>query len=439
MRSFLIPLLLLALHGALAAETITRGPYLQQATPTSVVVCWRTDIASIGRVRYGTAEGTLDRTAVEPAPVTDHRVTLTGLTAGASYWYDVGTPTTVLAGGPTYAFRATPTGNDAVVRVWALGDCGTRSKGQRAVRDAFYRWNGGSTRVDVALLLGDNAYAKGTDHEHQGAIFDMYPESLRQCVFWSTIGNHDIPDNKKLDESVIPYFSIFTNPTKGEAGGVASGTEKYYSFDHGPIHFVCLDSLMSKRTADGAQATWLKADLAATTKPWLVAFFHYPPYSKGSHDSDREKPLAAMREVYVPILEAHGVDLVLTGHSHSYERSYLLDGHYGTSDTLTPAMKKDAGNGRVDGDGAYTKAPGPRQGTVYVVSGSAGKTSSGTLDHPVMVVSLKELASFAFEVSGNRLDATMIRSDGTIRDTFTMIKGAPATKTGPTPMAPRAP
>ena len=403
----------------LTAETITRGPYLQQATPSSIVVRWRTDVAVTGRVRYGTTLGSPTLTATEAATTTEHSVNLTGLTAGMTYFYHVGNTSTVLVSGATYSFTATPTSIAAPVRVWVLGDCGTRTAGQTAVRDAFYTWNG-STRVDLALLLGDNAYNNGTDTEYQGAIFDLYPESLRQGVFWSTIGNHDTAQatNPAL---TIPYFKIFTNPTAGESGGIASGTEKYYAFDHGPIHFICLDSMTSSRSATGAMATWLKSDLAATTKPWLIAFWHHPPYTKGSHDSDSEVELQEMRQVFVPIMEDYGVDLVLSGHSHSYERSYLLNGHYGTSTTLTTGMKKNAGNGQIGSGGAYTKQDAAHQGAVYAVPGSAGKISGGSLDHPAMVVSLNELASLAFDVSGDRLDATMIRSDGVIRDSFTII------------------
>lgn len=405
-----------------AVETIIRGPYLQQATPSSIVVRWRTDVAVTGRVRYGTTLGSPTLTASGTSATTEHSVKLTGLTAGVRYYYDVGNTSAVVVSGETYSFTATPTSTTASVRVWVLGDCGTRTASQSAVRDAFYAWNG-SKRADVTLLLGDNAYNNGTDSEYQGAIFDMYKESLRQGVFWSTVGNHDTAGSTN-PALTIPYFQIFTNPTAGEAGGVASGTEKYYAFDHGPIHFVCLDSMTSSRSATGAMATWLKNDLAATTKPWLVAFWHHPPYTKGSHDSDSESQLAQMREVFVPILEDHGVDLVLSGHSHSYERSYLLDGHHGASSTLTAAMKKNAGDGRVGGGGAYVKTDVAHQGAVYAVPGSAGKISGGSLDHPAMVVSLNELASLVFDVSGDRLDATMIRSDGVIRDTFTIIHQA---------------
>ena len=84
--------------------------------------------------------------------------------------------------------------------------------------------------------------------------------------------------------------------------------------------------------------TWLNADLADTTAQWIVAFFHHPTYTKGTHDSDREGRLVDMRQNFLPILEAGGVDLILTGHSHVYERSYFVDGHYGQSASFDPAV-----------------------------------------------------------------------------------------------------
>ena len=91
--------------------------------------------------------------------------------------------------------------------------------------------------------------------------------------------------------------------------------------------------MTSDRSPTAAMATWLRNDLAATAQTWLLAFWHHPPYTKGSHNSDTETELVQMRQNILPILEDYGVDLVLTGHSHSYERSFLLDGHYGTSGT----------------------------------------------------------------------------------------------------------
>jgi titin len=122
------------------------------------------------------------------------------------------------------------------------------------------------------------------------------------------------------------------------------------------------------------------------------------------------------------------VDLVLSGHSHSYERSFLLDGHYGTSDTLTAQMKKDTGGGREDATGAYTKpaSPAPHEGAVYVVAGSSGKISGGLLNHPAMYVSLNQLGSLVLDINTNRLDAKFLTSTGATNDYFTILKNAPS-------------
>ena len=101
--------------------------------------------------------------------------------------------------------------------------------------------------------------------------------------------------------------------------------------------------------------TWLQNDLAANSKDWLIAFWHHPPYTKGTHDSDTDLNATEIRQYILPILENYGVDLVLSGHSHTYERSYLIDGHYGQSGTFTAGMKKNAGSGRPTETGAYTK------------------------------------------------------------------------------------
>ena len=283
-------------------------------------------------------------------------------------------------------------------------------------------------------MLGDNAYQNGTDSEYQAAVFDMYPTMLRKSVLWPTLGNHDTAGSSNPPAG-LPYFAMFTLPTAAEAGGIASGTEKYYSFDYANIHFICLDSMTSDRSSTGPMATWLRSDLSSTTQQWIVAFWHHPPYSKGSHDSDTDPILAAMRQNFLPILEDGGVDVVLSGHSHSYERSYLIDGHYGTSGTFTNAMKKNGGSGRADTTGAYGKpslGPGPHEGAVYAVAGSSGQASGGALNHPAMFISLNNLGSMVFDVNGNTLDAKFLRENGTTADYFTITKGI----TPPSPAAP---
>ena len=79
-------------------------------------------------------------------------------------------------------------------------------------------------------------------------------------------------------------------------------------------------------------------DLAATKARWLIGYWHHPPYTHGTHNSDKERRHFDMRENFLPLLEASGVDLTFGGHSHTYERSILMHGHYGTSDTYDAAQ-----------------------------------------------------------------------------------------------------
>lgn len=419
---------------ASAAPTVTRGPYLQQGTPSGVIVRWRTSAATNSVVRYGTSASSLTSSAVDAAITTEHALSLTGLAPNSRYYYSVGTSAATLAGDSTFTFMTPPAANSSrPTRIWVLGDSGTKNANAVAVRNAYYAYTG-TRHTDLWLMLGDNAYDNGTDAEYQAAVFDMYPVTLRQSVLWPTIGNHDTAQSTSPSSS-LPYFQMFSLPANGESGGVASGTEKYYSFDFGNVHFVCLDSMSTSRAPGSPMLTWLQSDLSANTKDWLIAFWHHPPYTKGSHDSDAESALIDMRQNVLPILEAYGVDLVLTGHSHSYERSFLIDGHYGPSTTFTNSMKKDAGGGRMDGTGAYQKAalgPGVHNGAVYAVAGSSGQTAGGPLNHPAMFISLNNLGSMVLDVDAGRLDVKFLRETGAIADYFTILKGATTYALNPT-------
>src|SRR5437868_6505050 len=157
---------------------------------------------------------------------------------------------------PTYSFVTPPeTGPSQATRFWALGDPGTKNDTARAVRDAYSRFTG-TRRTDFVLLLGDNAYPDGTDADYQKAIFEMYPEILRSSPVWPALGNHDGKSANSITQSGV-YYDIFTLPTRAQAGGVASGTEAYYSFDYANIHMVCLDSHDSDRSPESAMAQWL--------------------------------------------------------------------------------------------------------------------------------------------------------------------------------------
>lgn len=407
-----------------AKVTLTRGPYLQLGTPTSMVVRWRTDVATSSVVKVGDQPGALSRLVAGDAPTTEHEVVISGLQPDTRYYYSVGDAARALSGDATHTFVTAPLhGTPKATRIWAIGDAGTANKDQAAVRDAYYAFTK-ERATDVFLMLGDNAYDTGTDREYQKAVFNVYHQLMRQTPVWPTLGNHDAAHTRETDGR-YPYFQMMTLPQRGEAGGLASGSEYYYSFDHGPIHFICLDSQTNRRKPGSAQLLWLEQDLAATKQPWIVAYWHHPPYSRGSHNTDKDKESIEMRAHVLPLLEAGGCDLVLSGHSHSYERSYLLKGHYGDSASMTPEMKVDSGNGAPTTP--YRK-PAVDQGTVYVVAGSSGKISGGKLNHPAHVVSLNKLGSLVVDVDGEQMKAVFLREDGSVDDAFTIVKKSAAGK-----------
>ncbi|MGH7898254.1 MAG: metallophosphoesterase family protein [Candidatus Binatia bacterium] len=151
----------------------------------------------------------------------------------------------------------------------------------------------------------------------QRAFFELYAGLLKRVAVWPTIGNHEmgaasapfmggIPmggvstssdpasyadaDPETVDRG-LPYLDTFTLPDHGEAGGVASGTELYYSFDYANVHVVSLDSQLNIRDTKLRETmkTWLKKDLAANRQDWTIVIFHHPPYTRSSHDSDEAK------------------------------------------------------------------------------------------------------------------------------------------------------
>ena len=399
---------------------LIRGPYLQSGATRSMTICWRTDLPAPSVVNYGTAPGSLNVVVSNNVRVRDHAVRLTNLQPNTRYYYRIG-PGITNPAPQNLTFVTSPQSNRPF-RIWAWGDGGAGDHSAAAVRDSYLAYAEGRP-PDLLLLLGDNAYEGGSDPEYQVALFEMLGPMLSQTVMWSCMGNHETYSQD------LPYLNIFNFPTDGRSGGVPSGSELYYSFNYANAHFVCLESTLADRTPTGPMATWLRADLGANTNEWLIVYFHAPPYSKGSHDSDAEWEIemADMRANIVPILEEYGVDLVLSGNSHGYERSFLVDGHHGFSDSFLPSMIKQGGSGRPEDTGAYTKplrGAVPHSGAVYVVAGHGSVIRSHVgMDHPAMFTGVAELGSVVIDIDGPTLEFRMLRENGSIGDYFTIQKG----------------
>lgn len=402
---------------------VIRGPYLQMAGHNRMTIRWRTNKAVDSRVIFGLSRDHLINSVNGDALVVDHEITLKDLKPLTRYYYSVGSVDYVLFGDSETYFETSPKPGERVsTRIWVIGDSGTADKHAQSVYQAYAQKTGDSY-TDQWIMLGDNAYNNGTDEDYQDAVFEIYPSLLKQTPLWSTLGNHDGYSASSAKQSGV-YYDIFSFPKRGEFGGVASGTEAYYSYTYGNIHFIVLDSYDSNRLSGGDMLKWLEADLQSVTSDWVIAYWHHPPYSKGSHDSDVDAQLIQMRQNTLPILDRYEVDLVFSGHSHSYERSMLISGHYGASSTFNHTKHVvDQGRG-AGSDGPYQKLnKGISRGTIYTVAGSSGKVSRrGRLDHPVMSQVSRTLGSVILTIDGLTLNSAFIDAKGLIVDSFTINK-----------------
>ena len=428
-------------------QELIRGPYLQMGTSTSMNVRWRTDVPSISRVRYGTSLGSLINMVEDLTPKTEHELKVTGLSPNTKYWYSIEGSVGILQGDGENYFQTLPSvGEKQLYRIGVFGDCGSNNTNQLNVRNSMISYLG-TNYMNAWILLGDNAYPNGSDGQYTTGFFNYYKDKfLKQNPLYPAPGNHDydLPADARTTHNNA-YYSIFTMPAAGEAGGYPSGSESYYSFDIGNIHFISLSSdglfgpignQKKMYELPNEQASWLVQDLEANTnKEWVIAYWHHPPFTKGSHDSDdpvKDNDLIQIRTNFIKILEDHGVDLILCGHSHVYERTKLLNGYYGTSSDFDESLHAvSTSSGKYDATTNscpyYKKEATGDTGTLYVVTGSAGqRANAGTIagyPHRAMYYSNKdEAGAMMLEVEGNRLDAKWITGGGLIKDKFTMMK-----------------
>jgi hypothetical protein len=375
------------------APRVTRGPYLEQTGSTSSLVTVRLDQSSALTVELGT-DGATWPLNFASAAATLHTILLSGLAPATRYRYRVKSGVEVLCDGPSFAFRtAPPTGSSTPFRFVAWGDSGNGTPKQILVSQRLEELE---PRPDFALILGDIIYPGGEAIYYDDNFFLPYRGMLASMSIWPAYGNHDA-----ATAAGAGYFDAFHLPTSSPGG------EKYYSFDWGNAHFTCLDTQSSLSASDPMLA-WLAADLAATARPWKVVFFHHPPYTGGTHADN-----ATVQSLIVPLLDAGGVDLVLSGHSHVLERSYLLANH--------AAVQNDPHD--------YSKTATPT-GAVYAVAGAGGQVGSLDNDpaHPLMAFQLGDTLGHAvIEIEGANLRGYFLDDQGEPHDRFSITKGPDAT------------
>lgn len=238
------------------------------------------------------------------------------------------------------------------LRFAVIGDTGTGTEKQYELARILHDYHG-AFPYEFVLMLGDNMYGGEKAEDFKTKFEDVYKPLLDEKVkFYATLGNHD-ESNQRFYE----YFNM--------------NGEEYYRFERGGISFYSLNSnYMDKR-----QLKWLEDALAKDTSVWKIAFFHHPPYSSGGkHGSS-----TGLRDIVEPIFLKYGVNVVLAGHEHFYER-----------------IK-------------------PQKGVYYFISGAGGKLREGDVkdESPLTAKAYdKDMSFMLFEAVGDELHFQVISRTG---------------------------
>jgi len=406
--------------------------------------------------RGGDAEARLNWTAV-----------LDGLALGRKYFYRVrGNGLTLAAG---YVTTRQPRGQR--VRFVSFGDNSYGDISDRAIAYHTYQQH-----PDFVMNCGDNVYESGTDDEYQRYFFPVYNADvaaprigaplLRSVPFYTVIANHDVQGKDEDGHEIAdftrnpdalayytamhlplngPEVPTYSTPTMGPADRVtafqASAGARFprmanYSFDYGDAHLLCLDSNRYIDPNDSALQQWIAADLSSSDAAWKFVVFHHPPFNVGNEHYDVQH----MR-VLAPLFEAHGVDVVLSGHEHNYQRPRPIRFRpSGVGNSADIGEKDRRVSGRFTVDRAFDGVTNTRpDGVLYIVTGAGGKHlyDAGFTDNPArwthaddghveyVAKMVTDRHSFSvFDVESTRLTMTQIDEAGGEIDRIVLTKTA---------------
>jgi hypothetical protein len=304
-----------------ALAPFERLPYVQSVDAGSAWVLWLARSDATDRAEYRVAgEETWQPLSIQrdTSPVFGangelirRSIRITGLPSSTSVEYRVWADS-VMAGPHTFKTAPGPGGADTV-RVLAFGDSGWGSPGQVNLAQGME-----AETWDLAVHVGDIAYHGGSEIDFTERHFAIYRNLFGGVPFYPSVGNHDLITNG--GESYDAAF-VWPAPNPGA---------RYYSFRWGDIQFLALDTSTHGPNGtdlvarEGAQYRWLVETLESASRDptvrWIIPFFHHPLYSHAvgfsGHGSNR-----ALRDAVGPLFDRYGVDLVLSGHDHHYERS----------------------------------------------------------------------------------------------------------------------
>ena len=215
-----------------------------------------------------------------------------------------------------------PSSGPPALRLAVAGDVGTGDAAEWATAELMAAAEA-DTEFDALLLLGDNAYPHGSPDLLDETVFDPFAAVLDgDTSLYGVLGNHDVENDNAA----------------GHAAALGMPA-RWYAVDLGDALVVVLDST---QPGSQVQLAFLNDALEATDAQWKIVALHHPLYSAGSHGSE-----LTARAAFEDIFVLHGVDLVLSGHDHDYQRTHPIDG-------VTYVVSGGAARLRPTGSAAFT-------------------------------------------------------------------------------------
>jgi 3',5'-cyclic AMP phosphodiesterase CpdA len=303
--------------GPAHGQVLTRGPYLQDVTDGSVVVRFWLDAPAPVQVHFGPTDGY--GSVADAGTASDFEILLDGFSPGEQVHYAVVSGGTTLSGDHSFTTAPPPR---APLRMLVLGDTRSNHDDHAEVILAAV-----DERPDVCVHTGD-LVSSGEVADDWAYFFDAEAPLLAGVPQFAVIGNHE------EDGGHVNLFTEYlTLPRNSPA------PEHYYSVDHGNVHIVVLDGHVNvdpdwvcilrvawwEECFSVEQEDWLRADLAeASADPdidHIFVFTHVGPYSSKSGRTGKKH----MRDL-MPLFAESGVEFVISGHDHYYERGYSGNG-----------------------------------------------------------------------------------------------------------------
>lgn len=238
-----------------------------------------------------------------------------------------------------------------------------------------------SEEPELAIFGGDTVNNGGDDSQWQ-EFWRISSSFLTGLTTAAVPGNHD--SHKLLAQQ-------FDYPKQAPSG---QGDGYFYSFDLGPVHFIMLDSNIMG-AANEKDVEWLRKDLQsaeAGQASWRIAVMHHPMWPLGENPKDIQRALT-MREHFLPLLEAYGVELILCGHQHLYGRTLSMSGE------------------RISAD---------RTGIVQIMAASGDKESYSAGDLDYIAASFSSTCYLLLKADGEELSITAYDSENNMIDICTM-------------------